>query len=74
MLPVAMVAVGPVLATQLLFDCFYPESCCKKLIIVVLASVLGFMANPIVWVGCIFYFIPKGVIRLRDWYRERQGA
>jgi hypothetical protein len=71
MVPVAMVAVGPVLTTHLLFDCFNPETCCKKAGIIILSSLLGTIANPLVWVGCIFYFIPKGIIKLRGWYRER---
>jgi hypothetical protein len=72
MLPVAMVAVGPVLIIQMLQDCLYPDGCLKKTGMVLLGVLIGVVANPVVWVGCIVYFIPKGIIRLCDWYRERR--
>jgi len=74
MVPVAMVAVGPVLATQVLFDFFAPQTFCKKIATIILTSVIGTILNPIVWIGCIVYFLPKGIVRLRDWYRYRQGV
>ena len=72
MLPLAMVAVGPVMTIQLLFDHMYPEGCCKKTWIGILGSILGLIANPLVWIGCLFYFIPKGILRLCAWYRNRR--
>ena len=72
MLPLAMIAVGPVLTIQVLYDCMYPEGCCKKTLVGMLGSLIGFIANPLVWIGCIFYFIPKGIIRLCHWYRQRR--
>ena len=69
MLPFAMLAVGPVLAIQMLYDCLYPEGCCKKAGVAILGIIIGLIADPLVWIGCIFYFVPKGVIKLRDWHR-----
>lgn len=73
MVPVAMAAVGPVLATQVLFDCFSPQTYCKKIAIIMLTSLIGTIINPIVWIGCIVYFLPRGIVKLRDWYRYRRG-
>ena len=72
MLPAAMVAVGPVLVTQFLFDCCYPETCLAKVGLVAAASLIGMVANPIVWIGCLIYLIPKGIKRLYAWYHLRQ--
>ena len=69
MLPFAMLAVGPVLTIQMLYDCLYPEGCCKKSGVAILGIIIGLIADPLVWIGCIFYFVPKGVIKLRDWHR-----
>ena len=71
-LPVAMVAVGPVLIGNLFWNCLYPDGFCKKCGIVLISIVLGVIANPIVWIGCIFYFIPKGIKKLYRWYKQRR--
>jgi hypothetical protein len=72
MLPVAMVAVGPILTIQMLYDRYYPNGCCKKSFLGLFGIIVGLIANPFVWIGCIFYLIPKGITRLCEWYRERR--
>ena len=72
MLPLVMIAVGPVLIIQMLYDCLYPVGCCKKTLTAILGIILGTIANPLVWVGCVFYFIPKGIMRLCAWYKQRR--
>lgn len=67
-LPIAMIACGPALLGNIFWNCIYPDTLCKKFGIIVLSIVLGSLANPLVWVGCIFYFIPKGVQKLYNWY------
>lgn len=72
MLPVAMLAVGPVLAIQALYDNFFPNGCIQKSGLALLGVIVGLIGDPFVWIGCIVYFTPKGIIRLRDWYRSRR--
>lgn len=69
MIPVAMIAVGPVMVVKVMHDSCYPEGRCKKALIVLSGSIIGLAINPIVWIGCIVYFIPKGISRLCEWYR-----
>jgi len=69
MLPLAMLAAGPVLIIQILFDCLYPEGCLKKTGIASLGIIIGLIGDPLIWVGGIFYFTPKGIIKIRNWYR-----
>jgi hypothetical protein len=68
-LPVAMVGVGPAMVIQLLYDNWMPYGCCKQTGVVLLGIVVGLLANPVVWIGCIVYFIPKSISRLCEWYR-----
>lgn len=67
-----MVAVGPVLTIQMLHDCLYPEGCLKKTGVCLLGSVIGLAANPLFWIGCIFYLLPKGVAHLYHRYTDRR--
>jgi hypothetical protein len=68
-LPLAMVGCGPVLVSRLLMDTFYPYSCLKKFGTIVLGSILGLIADPFVWLCCLFYFVPKGIIYICEWFR-----
>jgi hypothetical protein len=67
-LPVAMIACGPVLIGNVFWNCLYPDGFCKKFWVVILSIILGILANPIVWIGCMVYFIPKGIQKLYYWY------
>ena len=72
LLPVAMVACGPVLLSRILYDCLYPYGCLKKAGVILLGSIIGIIADPFVWIGCIFYFVPQGIIKGYRWIRERR--
>ena len=71
-LPVAMVVAGPALAINFLFDRFIPETLLHRVALILLGTVLGLISSPLVWLGCLFYFVPKGVSHLWREYRERR--
>ena len=72
MLPLAMIAVGPVILIQVFHDCLYPTNCGCKTFVVMLGILLGLLTDPVVWVGCLVYFIPKGLIRLWTWWKRKR--
>lgn len=74
LLPVAMVACGPALVGNLLWNCIYPDTCAKKMGVVVLSLLVGVAANPVVWVGAMVYLLPKGIKKGAVWVRERREA
>jgi hypothetical protein len=71
-LPVAMAICGPVLIGNLFWNCIYPDNFCKKFGIIIISIILGLIANPIVWIGSMVYFIPKGIQKLYYWYIQRK--
>jgi hypothetical protein len=71
-LPIAMIVCGPILIGNLMWNNIYPEQCWKKSGIVIIATVFGLIADPIVWVCSIVYFLPKGIQKLWLWHRTRR--
>lgn len=67
-----MLAVGPVVIIQMLREHFHPEECLAKVSMVMGGLLVGLLANPIAWVVCVVYFIPKGISKACEWYRERR--
>lgn len=67
-LPIAMLACGPVFVGNFLWNYYYPNGCCQKFWTGLLAIIIGIITNPIFWIGCIFYFIPIGIKKLYNWY------
>jgi hypothetical protein len=72
LLPIAMVVCGPILIGNLMWNSIYPEKCWKKSGIVLVATVVGLIADPIVWVCSIVYFIPIGIKKLWLMHRTRR--
>lgn len=69
MIPVAMILCGPILLGNIFWNCLYPSNFCKKFWLVILSIIIGLMADPLVWIGSIFYFIPLGINKLYHWYK-----
>jgi hypothetical protein len=66
-------AAGPALLGKLFFHYFSPKGCCQKITTIILSIVLGTVANPVVWVGCLIYLGPK-TITLYRLYHDRKGV
>ena len=66
-LPIAMIAGGPILVANLFWNRYYPEGCMKVLLVLV-SIPLGLIANPFVWICSLFYFIPKGIHKIYVYY------
>lgn len=71
-IPIAMVVIGPVMAIKFLEDCCYPFSCCAKFSLILLGVAIGLIGDPVIWVGCLVYFIPVGISSFCEWYRNYQ--
>lgn len=72
LLPLAMISGGPVFVGNMIWNCLYPQSCCKKFGIVILSIFVGILANPFVWIFCIVYFLPKGIKKAYYWLKDRR--
>ena len=71
-LPIAMIAGGPAVVANVIWNHYYPEAFCFKTVIVLASIPLGIILNPLVWLVSVFYLLPKGLKQIYDWYRDRQ--
>jgi len=60
-IPLALLASGPALIVNLIWNHFYPETITKKIFIVFISLIIGLILNPIIWIGGLVYLIPKGI-------------
>ena len=71
-LPIAMVAGGPVVVANLIWNKYYPDGFCFKTVIILASIPLGIIFNPLLWLFSIFYFIPTSIRKIYYWYQDRQ--
>lgn len=72
-LPLSMVFAGPVLAVST-FDRRkgYRHRCCFKAFFYPLLFLLGFIADPFIWIGFIIYITPKICETMCEYFEDRR--
>ena len=71
-LPFALLCAGPSVLLYFLNrrPFYWGLSACEKFPFGLLAIIFGMVANPIIWIGLLILFIPKGVGNLIVYYRN----
>jgi hypothetical protein len=73
-IPIAMIVAGPIVLSIWLIDECRVYTCFKRFLVVFTGILVGFILNPVIWIGLIIYYLPKGISHLVYLYRRRRRS
>jgi hypothetical protein len=73
-IPIGLLIAGPAVVTMFLMDYCRAYTCFQRFLVFLIGIIAGLLSNPIVWIGLIIYYVPKGISHLLYSYRVRRRS